>query len=110
MSDNDQLKSLEPLESEFATDPEMSELVEYFVSEMDDRIGSLRSAWETEDRDALQRLSHQLKGAATGYGYPQITDAAAELEGGLKSDGAISDFARAFDELVTLCKRASKAA
>ncbi|MHC4908420.1 MAG: Hpt domain-containing protein [Planctomycetota bacterium] len=85
----------------------MAELVEYFTGELSDRIASLTGAWQGQDREQLKRLSHQLKGAASGYGFPQITEAAAALEGGMQDAAAMADLTEAFDELVLLCRRAS---
>ena len=100
--------SLEPLISEFAGDPDMDELVEFFTGEMQDRINALRSAWEASDHDQLRGLAHQLKGAAGGYGFPTITETAAELEGAIRAGEAeVSALQEKLEALILLCKRAS---
>ena len=70
----------EPLVSQFASDPEMAEIVAIFVAEVPDRIRSLRVAWAAGDRRQIRTLVHQMKGAAGGYGFPVVGEAAAALE------------------------------
>ncbi|MGB7159386.1 MAG: Hpt domain-containing protein [Tepidisphaeraceae bacterium] len=60
--------------------PGMAKLVVTFVSKLGERCDSIRSAADARDYDALKRLAHQLKGAAGGYGFPAIGDAAAAIE------------------------------
>lgn len=99
---------LPPLTSEFAGDAELTELVEFFVAEMDARIGDLQSAIESDDLSSLRRLAHQLKGAAGGYGFPVIGDAAADVERSILGDEAdISAIRERAEDLITLCRRAS---
>ncbi len=76
---------LPPLASTFAGDPEMVELIEFFTAELVNRIRALEEAWVNRDVETLCRLTHQLKGAAAGYGYPSITEDAASYEAALKT-------------------------
>jgi HPt (histidine-containing phosphotransfer) domain-containing protein len=100
-----------PLTSVLSTDPDMAEIVAEFASEMPGRIEQLTKSWDQQQLDVVQRLSHQLKGAAGGYGFPQISDAAGKLEQSLvalSGAGLESDIARLrtlYGELVSLCKR-----
>lgn len=94
------------LRSSFADDQEMSELILFFVQAMDERIEALRSAHQDGDMVQLQRLAHQLKGAATGYGFATITEHAATVDALLRDDPAglneqaITD---ATQDLIRLC-------
>jgi HPt (histidine-containing phosphotransfer) domain-containing protein len=97
-----------PLKSEFAGDADMAELVEFFISELKQRVDSLTSAFQSGDRLQLKSLAHQLKGAAGGYGFPTITSSAAEVEGILKSEQAeLGSVTEKLEELISLCRRAS---
>lgn len=102
-----------PILSEFAGDPDMAELVELFVSEMPARIESLSAAWNSGDVTTLKRLTHQLKGASAGYGFPTIGTAAAAIEDRLRTIGSdgLGDQAAALAsqvrELADMCKRVS---
>lgn len=101
------------LQSEFAADPEMAELVEMFVSELPDRLKELETVWNASRFDDLKRISHQLKGASGGYGFAVIGSAAGKLEGTLKGLQGTPDtltmesMKSQFDELVRLCRRAA---
>lgn len=85
----------------------MTELIEYFLTELQGGIDSLRSASQQGDHATLRKLAHQLKGAAGGYGYPSITDSAAELEDALRQElldpGCITS---RLEGLIDLCRRA----
>ncbi len=70
----------EALYSEFAGDVEMVEIIDAFVAGLPDRMAALRDALTRGALDDVKRLAHQLKGAAGGYGFGSITEAAGELE------------------------------
>ena len=88
-------------------DPADAELIEYFLSELPERIDSIEAAFSNDDYEALGRVAHQLKGAAPGFGFPTIGTEAGKLEEQIKS---ISDPAEELDalrsqveSLVSLC-------
>ncbi|HYE02808.1 MAG TPA: Hpt domain-containing protein [Phycisphaerales bacterium] len=97
------------LHSQFASDPEMAEVVRLFVGDMPSKLAQLRSLWDRHDIDTLRRLSHQLKGAAAGFGYPSLSQAAGRLECELiaLSEGSSPVCAQhlrgQFEELIRLC-------
>lgn len=95
----------EPLLSEYRLDADMVELVELFVSEMPERLDALAGAFRSGDLDRLRTESHRLRGAAGGYGYPQLTHAAARLEDALRGQCDLDAIRAEFDELITLCQR-----
>lgn len=99
--------AVEPLFSTLADDEDMMELVAFFVDELKHRVQSLESAFANGNADELKTLSHQLKGAAGGYGFPAITAVAAELEDELKKgERSIGDLKSQVDALVNICRRA----
>ena len=67
------------IDSEFADDPDMVDIVNLFVAGLPERASSLRTAMADGRHDDLKRLAHQLKGAAGGYGFAPIPIAAGEL-------------------------------
>lgn len=93
-----------PLESEFADDAEIGPLVPGFVAGLPAQVRAIREAAETGARAHVARLSHQLKGAAGGYGFSSITMAAARLEQRAKVEDA--PLAEELAELEQLCARA----
>lgn len=74
-----------PVHSEFADDPEYRELLEMFTSAIPERRRSLAEAFRAGNFPELQTLAHQLKGAGGGFGYPGLTERAADLEMACKS-------------------------
>jgi HPt (histidine-containing phosphotransfer) domain-containing protein len=96
-----------PIRSEFAEDPDMVELIEYFVSELPERSSAITACWREQRFDDLRRLAHQLKGASGGYGFPDLGDAAAQLERHLDMQAEADNLQRDVDELLTLCGRIS---
>lgn len=108
--DQNQERTSVPLVSTLANDPDMVELVEFFVDEIDDRIATIQMTSQADDIAGLRTIAHQLKGAATGYGFEPISESAGELErlidatDALEVTGAIQ---QQVDELIELCRRAS---
>jgi len=72
-----------PVRSEFADDPDMAGIIALFVSELPSRIAAMQSALSTGDFAQLRVLAHQLKGAAGGYGFPKLGEAAAMVDRGI---------------------------
>jgi HPt (histidine-containing phosphotransfer) domain-containing protein len=77
---------MEPIRSVYENDPEMVALVRTFTADAPKRAQSLEDLLSQGQHEELRRIAHQLKGAGGGYGFPQITDAAARLEEALKED------------------------
>jgi CheY-like chemotaxis protein/HPt (histidine-containing phosphotransfer) domain-containing protein len=94
------------LYSTFAGDAEMAEIIERFVAQLPQRIAALRVEARAPGSEALQRLAHQLKGAAGGYGFEPISEAAAALEQAVKAEGAQAAVQQALEALVDVCARA----
>jgi|GEM_PF-3664363 len=95
------------LVSTLADNPKMQTLITNFVSRLGQRMADIQHAVEARDFDKLRILTHQLKGASAGYGYPAISDAARHLESLVKSEKDIKALAESARELAALCTRAS---
>ncbi len=102
--------SATPLISKLSNDPTVSDLVELFVAELPARVAALERAWSENDPAGLLRLVHRLKGAAGGYGFPTITDAARELESALTAGGDPQRATSALERIKNLCLRARASA
>jgi HPt (histidine-containing phosphotransfer) domain-containing protein len=80
MSDNPTPPN-DPIPSELAQeDGSFVDLVEEFVAALPQRMEKMFEALRARDFESLRILAHQLKGSAGGYGYPTVTEHAAELE------------------------------
>lgn len=75
-------------DARFPDDPEMAALADLFFGELPGRIDSMRRALAARDLGSVQFIAHQLRGAAGGYGFPEIGAAAGALEDLLRRGGA----------------------
>lgn len=66
--------------SEFANDPDFRELLTMFTDGLPEHQTALNDAFAAADWGRLREVSHQLKGCGAGYGFPGLTDLAAQLE------------------------------
>ncbi len=88
----------------------MAELVQFFVDEIDERITTIQTTSQSNDIAGLRTVAHQLKGAATGYGFEPISQTAGELERLIDMTDALEvtqAIQQQVDELIGLCQRAS---
>jgi PAS domain S-box-containing protein len=86
--------------------PRMAKLVEKFLGKLDDRMTAIRAAADAQDAQQLKVLAHQLKGAAGGYGFPAISDAARAIE---QSElGDLDALMRTINGLAELCNSAKQ--
>ena len=68
------------MQSTFADDPEMRDILNRFVGSLGGRIAAMQAALAGGDDEELRRLAHRLKGEGGSFGYPALTDAARRLE------------------------------
>lgn len=85
------------------------ELVEFFLSELNQSMGRIDTAWRQGDKAMLQYIAHELRGAAAGFGFPRITESAAMLEEALlEEEAALSDAAEQMESLLHVCREAAQ--
>jgi CheY-like chemotaxis protein len=97
--------------SQFADDPDMSELVTEYVESFSDSVTRIKQAFEQRCFDDLGRIAHQFKGSGGGYGFPMISDAAAQLEAVVKSPNIPTESQQLFiqksvNELISILEMA----
>ena len=97
------IKELGPLYSSMGNDPDFGELVKMFVEEIPNRIETITSALNKEDRELLQRTAHQLKGAMGSYGFDAATPYAARLEEAVRDGLVGEELETVVGELTDLC-------
>ncbi len=61
-------------------DASFEDIVEEFVGGLGQRLEAINEAMDNGNFEQVRVLAHQLKGSASGYGYPILTQKAAELE------------------------------
>jgi signal transduction histidine kinase/DNA-binding NarL/FixJ family response regulator len=82
----------------------MKKAVMGFTSRLPARVCSLLSLSAAANLEDLKRLVHQLKGAGSGYGFPNITERAAHTEALIETNAAIEEIRAGVDELVDLIR------
>jgi HPt (histidine-containing phosphotransfer) domain-containing protein len=85
-------------------DPSFANIVLEFVEGLGFRLNTMEKAIREDDFEALRAAAHQLKGSGDGYGYPVLSQQAAELEQRAQSE-AHTDCIEALKDLKELCSR-----
>ncbi|MEQ8770860.1 MAG: Hpt domain-containing protein [Phycisphaerales bacterium] len=100
------------LRSTLADDPDYAALIETFIAELPGRIAAIEAAVRGADAGRLRTIAHQLKGAAPGYGFGPIGDAAASLEACIdaSADGSLTRATDSAMRLAALCRSAASGA
>jgi len=93
------------LVSELA-DNDLQELIDMFIGDLPDRIEAIEKAVEEQDFASLTTLTHQLVGAAGGYGFPAISTTARLLETTAKAGVDSETLTLHTRALADLCSRA----
>jgi signal transduction histidine kinase/CheY-like chemotaxis protein len=72
---------LEPLHSILSEqEPEFTEIVNQFIGKLPDMITTIDAAFWANDWEKFRETVHNLKGMGGGFGFPQLTEHAAEIE------------------------------
>ena len=93
-----------PIRSTFTDDIDFAELLHEFVATIPEKRSAVRDLERKGALDELRVLAHQLKGASGGYGFPGLSEAAAELEQSCKTRES-DHIARAADRIVDYLNR-----
>ena len=80
----------------------MRQSLDRFVSHLPQRVEKLLTTLREGDMGQLRTALHQLKGAAGGYGFPPISEAAGKAEERVKAAEALDTIARDVESLVAL--------
>ena len=67
-------------------EPEMSDLVEKYCTQLPRLVEQFKQALRKDDMDDLHRLTHDLKGTGGGMGFPALTDIAIAIEDRLNQE------------------------
>ena len=95
----------DPICSELVQEDEsFADIVVEFVDGLSGRLTKMEEALNQSDFDALRTAAHQLKGSGGGYGYPILTNHAAQLESHAKTE-AMQDCLDVFEELQRIAAR-----
>jgi HPt (histidine-containing phosphotransfer) domain-containing protein len=86
----------------------MAKLKLRFATRLEAELLLLEQALAGGDRFELKRLSHGLSGSAAIFGYPEIGQAARDLEGAADGGQELREPAEALLQLMSLAVRSAK--
>ncbi|MFK7788292.1 MAG: response regulator [Phycisphaeraceae bacterium] len=102
----DATADIEPIFSKHKNDADMRPLLTEFTRGLAGYIDELRDANAQGNYDALESISHRLKGAGQGYGFDIISQQSAELLNTLNSeDVQIDAIRKTTTELISILNR-----
>jgi PAS domain S-box-containing protein len=84
-------------------------LMEKFIARLGERITAIESAIAQQDLQTLRTIAHQLKGAAKGYGYPQLGQTAAQIEQRLRDGEPFDSVRQQIDQWLGECRSIARA-
>ena len=92
------------MRSTLGAEPGVQALLARFIERLPDRVKSLRSFLDEQDIARLRQTVHQLKGAAGGYGFPQLTHHANRTEQKLSGGEPLESIRGEIESLITLIR------
>lgn len=94
-----------PIISTLAEDQEVKDLLREFVKLLPGKVSELEDLLRRREPEPLRKFVHQINGAAGGYGFPDITECAADLEGLILEGAPWNSVAAATTSLAELIRR-----
>ncbi len=88
-------------------DCEVAEVIDLFVVGLGTKVESMREAIKNGCYDDARKQAHQLKGTGGTFGYPKVTEAAAEVESAVEAEDAEGAHL-AVNRLDTICRAVIK--
>lgn len=96
---------LEPIYSTLQSEPEFAELLAVFAGEMPRRATAIELALAQRDHEEVRRVAHQLKGAASSYGFEALTNMAGQLEHAVRDQETPEAIGELAARLAAMCRR-----
>lgn len=97
----------DPLYSNLSGDPDLRELVVFFVAALPDRLAAIDMEMAGGHLTEVRRLAHRLKRAASSHGFDGIVSPAERLKISAQHRASCDEVRRARDELCAACRRAT---
>ena len=82
----------------------LQELLARFISKLPQRVSTINDLVRVRDMEELRRAVHQLKGAAGGYGFPQITEAASKAEKKISPEAELEEVRAEVESLIRVVR------
>jgi len=91
--------------STLAGNSRFAPLLTQYLARIPETIELIEEAWERGDSERLLRCVHQLKGAAGGYGFPQVTKLASECQRLMLAGSSIEELSGPLKDLLDMIRR-----
>ncbi|MEA2735892.1 MAG: hypothetical protein QOE14_2343 [Humisphaera sp.] len=93
------------IRSSLAGNPRMMKIIPEFVDGLPGEVQKLNDLLERNDLAALQRVVHQLLGAAGGYGFEAVSEPARRAEDSIKAGQALESITAEIKSLTEIIRR-----
>jgi HPt (histidine-containing phosphotransfer) domain-containing protein len=93
------------IKSSLGDNPRMQAIIPEFIDGLPDQVRMMTDLLERNDLAALQKVIHQLRGAAGGYGFEPITEPATIAEESIKVGKAYESIAAEIKSLIEVIRR-----
>jgi PAS domain S-box-containing protein len=95
----------ERIKSSFASDSRMWTIIPGFVAGLPFKVSQMNNFLASKDLVALQLLVHQLLGSASGYGFPQVSEPARNVQRLIRGGNSVESIAAETNSLIELIRR-----
>lgn len=92
------------LRSNLEHEPSIHKLLSKFIARLPERVDALFAMLDEKNLESLRQTIHQLKGAAGGYGFPQLTELAGRAEQKIRNGDPFEDVRREVNALIDLVR------
>ena len=82
--------------------PRFAPLIRRYLESFPDQIAALREAHAEGRIDEVRTRVHRLRGTASNYGFPQVTEAAGRCEDAIRGEAGAQEVARTLEVLLRL--------
>jgi HPt (histidine-containing phosphotransfer) domain-containing protein len=83
-----------------ANHPDIAEILPRFLTRLRTQVAELRRLHAAGDSEKIRVIAHQLRGAGTSFGFPDLTSAAGDLEETILSNPPPSEISSVLTTLV----------
>jgi signal transduction histidine kinase/CheY-like chemotaxis protein/HPt (histidine-containing phosphotransfer) domain-containing protein len=94
----------DPLRSTMENEPTVQKLLSKFISRLPERVTTIQTLLEQQNMEELRQAIHQIKGAAGGYGFPQLTDQAGRAENKVREIAPLDQVRAEVDALIAVVR------
>jgi len=96
---------IQPLHSNLSNEgPEFADIIIQFIEKLPDLINNIETHYRSDDGAKLREVVHNLKGMGGGFGFPELTEYAAEIEKLMQQDD-MPAIGMLIERLHALCQR-----